>query len=393
LTAFASIRHLDGNRVQDTVTGYYYISSLNSSGLHRTANELADRGSQQQITLGASCRYHHNLIQWGVNTVHYRFSLPFLPGKGLHNIYAFAGNAFSAASVDFNYTHRNIHVFGEAALAKGVKPAVLIGGLISLSSTTDVSWLFRHLPPNFQPLQANAFTENTVPTNESGSYTGICIRPAPGWRIDAYADLFRFPWLRFTTRSPAGGTDYLLHLSYKPDKVLEMSVRFRSQQKDQMNSNDGIFPIPATTFWKRTQLRAQLQYRISAVCELRCRADWCKVGEEGSQAEQGILLYSDLQIHPPQKKWSVTARLQYFETEGYDSRLYAYEKDVLLSFSIPAFYGRGLRHFLLFRYAGQKRWTCWARIAQTIPISSTGNETQSGTVNPVNCTIQIQYRF
>lgn len=57
--------------------------------------------------------------------------------------------------------------------------------------------------------------------------------------------------------------------------------------------------------------------------------------------------------------------MQYFETGSYDSRIYAYESDVLYSFSIPAFSGKGYRFYLNLSFAASKRLTCWLRLAQT----------------------------
>ena len=59
-------------------------------------------------------------------------------------------------------------------------------------------------------------------------------------------------------------------------------------------------------------------------------------------------------------------RLQYFETEGYDSRLYAFENDVLYSYSIPVFYDKGYRYYVNFDYAVNKKLSIWLRWAQTI---------------------------
>jgi hypothetical protein len=58
--------------------------------------------------------------------------------------------------------------------------------------------------------------------------------------------------------------------------------------------------------------------------------------------------------------------LQYFETDGYDSRLYAYENDVLYSFSIPVFYDKGYRYYVNVNYDVNKKMTVWLRWAQTI---------------------------
>ena len=59
-------------------------------------------------------------------------------------------------------------------------------------------------------------------------------------------------------------------------------------------------------------------------------------------------------------------RLMYFETGGYDSRLYAYENDVLYSFSIPVFYDKGYRYYFNLNYDFSKKISCWFRLAQTI---------------------------
>lgn len=66
------------------------------------------------------------------------------------------------------------------------------------------------------------------------------------------------------------------------------------------------------------------------------------------------------------KPFSGILRLQYFETDGYNSRLYAYENDVLYSYSIPAFFDKGFRYYLNLNYDLTRKLTLWVRWAQTI---------------------------
>ena len=88
--------------------------------------------------------------------------------------------------------------------------------------------------------------------------------------------------------------------------------------------------------------------------------------KKGPSPENGFLAYVDLLYKPMMKKYSANMRLQYFETDGYDSRLYAYENDVLYSFSIPVFYDKGYRYYFNVNYDVSKRLSCWFRWAQTI---------------------------
>ena len=66
------------------------------------------------------------------------------------------------------------------------------------------------------------------------------------------------------------------------------------------------------------------------------------------------------------KPISGVLRLQYFETDGYNSRIYAYENDVLYSYSIPAFSDKGFRYYLTLNYDLTKKLSFWLRWAQTI---------------------------
>jgi hypothetical protein len=59
-------------------------------------------------------------------------------------------------------------------------------------------------------------------------------------------------------------------------------------------------------------------------------------------------------------------RLQYFETDDYNSRIYAYESDVLYSFSIPALYGKGIRYYTNINYDLTRKLSLWLRWAQTV---------------------------
>jgi hypothetical protein len=87
---------------------------------------------------------------------------------------------------------------------------------------------------------------------------------------------------------------------------------------------------------------------------------------KGAAAENGFLFYTDVLYKPLLKSFSGNIRLQYFETDGYNSRVYAFENDVLYSFSIPVFYDKGYRYYLNLNYDITKKLSLWIRLAQTV---------------------------
>jgi hypothetical protein len=53
----------------------------------------------------------------------------------------------------------------------------------------------------------------------------------------------------------------------------------------------------------------------------------------------------------------------YFSTPGYNSRIYAYEDDVLYSFAFGMYSGKGFRTYLNLKYNLAKKLNVWARYA------------------------------
>ena len=84
------------------------------------------------------------------------------------------------------------------------------------------------------------------------------------------------------------------------------------------------------------------------------------------QSMAGFLSFFDFLYRPLMKPFSGVLRLQYFETDSYNARLYAYENDVLYSFSIPVFFDKGYRYYLNLNYDVNKFLTLWMRWAQII---------------------------
>ena len=239
LTMFGSYRNIDANFVADTSqTQDDFISSLQTSGYHRTNSETADKGIQRQLAFGGNLSYQFKRLYLGINGIQYRFKFPLIKSAEPYNFYALSGKSFGNYSIDYSYTFKNLHLFGEAAFTSNFDKAFINGVLISASSKIDLSLLYRNISKSYQSLYTNAFTENTYPTNENGFYACVSISPANAWRIDAYADFFKFPWLRYRVDAPSTGSDYLIQLSYKPNKQLEIYTRFHSESKA-INVNPG----------------------------------------------------------------------------------------------------------------------------------------------------------
>ena len=364
-TAFASYRKLDANFNADTITNDDFVSSLETSGYHRTKNEIDDKGVLHQTAIGGNISFNPDRFHLGINTIQYHFDLPLEKDNYPYNLYALSGNSFGNSGIDYSYTFKNMHLYGEAAVTNKMDKAFVNGLLISLDPNVDMSFLYRNISPQYQSLYTNAFTENSYPNNEKGFYSGISIHPNNGWRIDAYADHYSFPWLKYQVNAPSHGSDYYVELTYSPSKLLSIYSRYKNETKSG-NDNSGsntLVPVVANPL---QDWRTEISYKITASLMMRNRIEMLWYDKGKPDEETGFLSFVDLIIKPLMKKYSGSMRLQYFETDSYNSRVYAYEDDVLYSYSIPVFYGKGMRYYFNLKYAINKRMALWFRWAQTI---------------------------
>jgi len=365
-TVFGSMRKVDANFNADTSNSQDdFISSLQTSGLHRTKNEVEDKGAQRQLAFGGNFSYRLNRLRVGVNAVQFNLKYPLIKASDPYNLYALSGKKFGNYSADYSYTLKNMHFFGEAAITNKNYPAFVNGLLLSVANNIDMSFFYRNISKGYQSLYTNAFTEGTFPTNEKGFFTGISIRPNNNWRIDAYADVYRFPWLRFRVNAPSEGKDYMVQLNYKPNKVFEIYTRYKTESK-YINYNPDLQTLSPVVAQPRKNWRTHLSYKLNPAFTIRSRAEIVWFDKKGPAAEQGFLIFADVLYKPLMKRFSGNMRLQYFETEGYNSRLYAYENDVLYSFSIPVFYDKGYRVYANVNFDLTKKITLWVRWARFI---------------------------
>ena len=364
-TAFASIRKLSSNFVADTVNNEDFISSFQTSGYHRTQSEIDDRNNLRQLAFGGSVTYRKTDWHVGMNGVSYNFSLPVVKRTEPYNLFAISGKNWSNFSIDYSYTHHNFHFFGEEAIDKNLNKASLNGLLISVDPTVDLAFVQRVIDKEYQAVYGDAFTENTYPTNENGFYAGASIRPWAGWRIDMYADFYRFPWLKYLVNAPAYGKDFLTQLIFSPNKQLEIYSRFRSETKQSGQPGDTTVINYLVSIPKQSW-RSEINYHINSAITIRERIEMLWYNHHGANSENGFLSFFDFIYRPLLKKYSGNIRWQYFETGGYNSRIYAYENDVLYSYSIPAFFDKGYRYYINLNYDLKKNLSVWLRWSQAI---------------------------
>ncbi len=366
LTTFVSQKYTDGNIIKpDSIIEYdFSFSSLQTSGLHRTQSEIDDKQTVKVRNAGFCTKYKFNSGTIALNGLYTDYDKPYIKQSRLDNQFSFTGTSLFNLSVDYTYIYRNIYLFGEFAKADQPEIATVNGALISLDRHIDLAILHRYLPKEYHAINANVFDEGSDPSNENGLYLGTQIYPDIHWTIDAYLDVWKNPWLKYSVSKPGTGSEYLLKIQYSVKRKMDVYVQFRNESKDQNISNDAA--LQAVGLQNRQNLRIHLNNKLSNRLELRNRLEWSFFKDANGTPSRGFMIYQDILYKPISFPLSFTTRLTFFDTKDYNSRIYAYENDLLYSFSIPPYYFKGMRWYLNLRARINKNFLVEAGISQTV---------------------------
>jgi hypothetical protein len=328
---FLSARKLDGGAAEDS-SGNITGTSISTSGLHRSATENQHRGETSLYSAGVRLQWHANNLRWGVHSVFHRFSSIAAKAERPYQLFADSRRVWLNAAIDASYTWRNFHLFSELAFDRGGNPALVAGAMLSVAARVSCSFLYRNIAAAYHSLHGDAFTANSSPGNENGMYMGVHVQLSPFSSVDAWADIFRFPWLTYSADAPSAGMDAMIRWIYAPLKTTSLSVQYRAKNRMQhITGFNGIYPYASQ------QIRLQLSMSVSKQLTLVNRAEWVHDTKPGD----GYLIFSDFRYTTVQRNRSIAARFQYFETDGFDQRIYALEQYLPYNYAVPFYYGKG----------------------------------------------------
>ena len=370
ITAFGSYRGRDGNIVLPDSTAQdleiITLSSLDEDGLHRTANEIEDENAVKQFTTGGSIKFKTDNFHIALNALYDQLDKGLFRTERPYNQFFFSGDRLFNASLDYSYIYRNFNFFGETAMSDNGAIATVNGLLIGLDRNVDLSILHRYYPKDYQALNADPFGETSGGVNEAGLYFGLEFRPHKRWRINGFLDTWRHNWLRFTVDAPSSGYEYRARVTYYKKRDLTVYVEFRDENKETNapgNDTKVDFLIPQ----RLVSGRVYIGKKLTKSLEIRSRIDVGFTENASEGRGVGSTIMQDVIFKPLGFPLSFTARFALFDTDGYRIRFYAYENDLLYSFSVPAYYNKGTRYYLNLRYRPQflRNLTLELRYAQT----------------------------
>jgi hypothetical protein len=360
----ANITLIDGNKKPVAV------SSLQTTGYHRTESEISDKNSLNVQTAGVGAKFTRNSFSAGFTTGYQKYNIPVEPTEKLYNQYYFRGKENYNIGADYLWMLNQINFFGEAAFSKSGGTALITGIETNPSNEITFSLLLRDYKKDFHPINGSSFSEFGSVSNETGIYSGLTCYAIPKMTISSYLDLYESYWIKYNSTKPVKGYDFLFQSEYSLTRDIDLTLRFKTETRNENSSLPSTIKQDVTL--KTNHIRFNVEWKPSENLNFRFRSEWSGIEKEDS-LKQGWLMLTDASIHTTDEKLSFTVRLAWFKTDNYDSRIYAYENDVPSSFNIPAYYSNGWRYYLNMKYKVLKNISIYLKLSQTRYLNTTSS--------------------
>jgi len=397
-TVFASRRKLDATINTDTVLtdDGMAVSSIVLGGLHRTESEIAKKNILAELVSGGNIQVQKGMWKLGTVAVQRSLSDSVAARTDWYANEKFAGKTQNAVGVYAEGVLQNVSLFGEVSRSSNNAWAYVAGLTAALHSRVSATILFRNFDIDFQSVYSNVIAEGSsvFPSNEFGMYFSVQAQLSKKISVNAYSDGVQYPWLRYQVTGPSSFSDNLIQFNYKPDKKHELYARMRIRRTsiDRSVLNRIDFPVDKLS----QQIRLNFIFSPTESLKLHSRLELVKTNEEGLPTETGYLVFQDVIWKKMNVPFSITIRYALFQSDTWNARLYAYENDVLYSYSIPAYYGKGARIYGIFKFDVRRNIDVWFRIAQWTytdrDFISSGNSMITG-FRKTDCTLQMRMQF
>jgi len=397
VTPFLSDKRIDGNVDENAdsllTDDEFIVSSLPAGGLHRTESEIANKNTVRETVVGGNIKYTRRLLTVGITGIRTSIDAELRPDLDLYNMYKPTAPENFCIGADYQAVLGNANFFGEAARSQNGGFSMINGLVAAIHPRLTISAVHRHFGKDFQNTKANVFGENGLTAaNERALYTGVQANLNSKFTLTAYADLIRYPWLRYRVDAPSLAKDYLAQLNYKPDKKNEIYLRYRRRQNVLNSSNDEAYiTSPAPLLQENWRIHAA--YQAHPNVQMRTRAEW-SVYSNADGTSNGFMVYQDINYKRIGSRITYSLRYALMDSPNWNTRIYAYENDVLYAFSILPYYGRGSRIYGMIKVDVARGIDFWARYGaflydQTREISSESADP----TEVIDSDIHLQLRF
>lgn len=356
-TIFGSAHRRDANMTMtDSVNGQNYYTGFKSGGYHRNGDELDEKNNLKEYLAGGNMNLSFGNLKLGATVCLQKIDGCIEEKTGASDWYKFHGNQNLNIGVDFVGAMKKLIFYGEAAMSANGAKAIVFGADLFPDTRINYSLHIRSVEADFHNLHSNIFRLSSG-ANQQGIYQSVLLHLGNGFSFSGYLDFNRTFANKTGCHKPLSEvrSSWRLNYAYKRDVKAYLQGTYKCYDDDNGTVNNFTWNTIRESVWSG---RLHFIFDVSGIFRIQHRLAYTCAGDGSGD---GFLSYLDLRIHQIRLPVTLSLRYTQFETDGFSSRIYSYESDVLYSFSVPAYYDSGKSVYLCFSWKPVRRVTIYGR--------------------------------
>lgn len=346
LTLFVSHTDNDASIFRgEADSSHVWIQTIQADGYHRTKTEIEGRNNVSLMAGGGYASQGFNgetiggKVGVGINKWHSTKAL-YNDDKLYRINYPNTGDIVTLHA-DHRIMFSRVKMYGEVAyqISEVKALAVMQAMDLALRGGSYLTIGYRSFGKHYYAAIQSPWSRWSQPSSEEGLYIGMQASPHADVTLLASANIYKNKWLTYKCQSPSSGHKFRINLSYTPVKWNEITLRVR------MDGNEVTSAAANHRLQQEKRVSYKLQYQSSPAGWVRFKGgiEFIHYRKEREASSDGVWLSQEFKLAIDKLcKMRVTLYIAHFDTDDYNSRVYAYMPDVLYTMSTPMFSGRGV---------------------------------------------------
>ncbi|HLN20495.1 MAG TPA: helix-hairpin-helix domain-containing protein [Bacteroidales bacterium] len=319
------------------------VTSFYTGGIHNSASL---RLKKDVITASASginiCADLSNL-RIGMTYTGTRLSLPVEKNDEPENVFSFNGSHNEVMSVYYSTVLKKNLLYGEFSSDNSLNYSIFQGVSISPAGRLTVNLIGGITSQGYTSF--NGKSPVTGSSNRSGNsiMANLTFEASRNLFLSGGCLYTNYPWIRQGCSSPSISVKKEVRIKYLPSESISLEALYNRNlagiNSDEQNR------VPQLTDKNAGYFRVTFRFSPSPEVTLATRVD----AKGPNRHERGYAILQDLMASIGRTPISIWCRYCIFSTDSWNTRIYAYENDLLYSFSIPAMYGEGCRSYVMLK--------------------------------------------
>jgi len=321
-----------------------FIRTIYRTGLHNTNSLLLSKDALSEFSYGMNVLFDLKKIRAGLIFTGNSFSLPFARNKDdPEEVFDFSGRDNYNVSLYYKAGLAKFILFGEICTDGSLNKAYVQGLSFRPDNRLTINALYRNYDPGFASFHGKGILSSSSGDNIKGILGNFIFEAAKHLFISAGCDLRQYQWLSYRCSSPSISLSTEVRIKYLPLTNLscEGLFSYRQYQYD----NPEVSGIKKQHRLTTNTFKVAARYSPADNITIGTRLDFKTGGYESLST--GTMIVQDISYRLRDPAIALWLRYCIFRTGSWESRLYAYENDLVYSFSVPAFSGTGERIYLM----------------------------------------------